>query len=142
MSQRLNVNVWPKTMTKSELEKLAEEVNGRHTRRALLFVPVIVFAIVALLLSPHSSSHDAVYIFGIIIVTWALFLFLLAFMNRRTRADCLELGARCPKCKAPLFSAFHGIRRVAQKGSCLHCGCELYEKTAADAPPERKWGIF
>jgi len=80
-------------MTKPELKKLAEEVNQRHTRRILLFLPVIAFAIVALMLSPHSSSHDAIYILGIIIVTWSLFLLLLAFMNRRTRADCIGLGA-------------------------------------------------
>ena len=47
-----------------------------------------------------------------------------------------------PEVQGAFISAFHGIRGVAQKGSCLHCGYELYEKTAADAPPEREWGIF
>jgi formate dehydrogenase maturation protein FdhE len=118
-------------MTKSELLSLAEKVNRRDSYRKLLFLVVIVIVFIALGLLPSSSHYRDFYIWGIAIVAWAAVVLFMIFTARRTKADCHEFGAQCPKCGSPLFSALYGIRKVAENGRCRRCHCQLCDDTVA-----------
>jgi len=115
-------------MKKSDLLNLAVKVTQRNAYRKLLFFLLYGLIWGALILG-RSSPYRHLYVWVVAIVGWAILIFLMAFINRRTKADCHEFGALCPKCGAPLFSALWGIRNVVQRGFCRHCHCRLYDDT-------------
>jgi hypothetical protein len=118
-------------MTEVELQKLVAKVRARHTRRSLLALIVIIYVFGGLSIVPHSSPHRDFYIVCIGISACVLFVLIVMFMVRRSRADCSELGARCPACGFDLFSPLFGIRKIGETGVCPRCFHYLYDDVVA-----------
>src|SRR5580698_3087716 len=111
----------PQDMTKTEVQKLAKQVNRRYIFRAWLCIPIIIFTFAGLTFAPRTRPYHGYFVLALIIVGWVLVILLLRVLASGTRADCDELGAKYPKCGAPLFSFRYGIYKIARTGICPNC---------------------
>jgi len=118
-------------MTKPELHSLAEKIYLRYYYRKLLVLPAVVIPLGVLGTIPRTSPHRDYYFWGIMVVEYALFVFVMKSAAKKLKADCHEFGARCPKCGEALFSSLSNIRRVAAVGRCPHCRCIIYDDVVA-----------
>ncbi len=119
--------VKPLDMTKTEVQSLAKQVSRRYIFRSWLGIPIIIFIFAGLLVAPRTHPYRDYFCWGIAIVSWVLLIFLMRFLARKTQVDCDELGAICPKCKAPLFSFRYGIYKIARSGICPTCRSRIYD---------------
>ena len=95
--------------------------------RSWLGIPVIIFIFAGLSYAPRTRSYRDYYVLGIAMVGWVLAISFMKWLTLRTKADCEELGAKCPKCGAPLFSFRYGIHKIVRTGICPSCRSRIYD---------------
>jgi hypothetical protein len=114
------------TISKAEFLAIDRKMLRRQGLRKLFVLPLLVLVIAAFSIVPKSSPYRHYYIWGIIIVAWALLFFVIRHNIQGVKADCHEFGAECPKCGKPLYSG-----RGVQKGRCPNCGYQLFDDAVA-----------